>query len=84
MFALSNKIEKKNKQILCFANITKLSVLFINSLLSAIRWHFSQSDGFLSLTSVKKGSDDHSQCLPLDMDANRALTAPALPPSDVP
>lgn len=59
---------------------TKLSFCFVFSLLSAIRWHFSHFDGFLCLTSVKKGSAGHSQCLPLDTDANRALTGPA-PPS---
>lgn len=51
------------------------------SQLSAVRWHFSQLDGFLCLTSVSKGSAaHHSQCLPLDRDANRALTDP-VPPS---
>lgn len=58
----------------------KMAFCFVISLLSAIRWHFSQFDGFLCLTSVKKGSADHSQCLPLDTDANRALTGP-VPPS---
>lgn len=53
---------------------------FVISQLSAIRWHFSQLDGFLCLTSVSKGSANHSQRLPLDRDANRALTDP-VPPS---
>lgn len=43
-------------------------------------WHFSQFDGCLCLTSMSKGSANHSQCLPLDRDANRALTDP-VPPS---
>lgn len=46
------------------------------SLLSAVRWHLSQPDGFLALTSVSKGSANRSQHLPLDGDANRALTDP--------
>lgn len=50
------------------------------SQLSAVRWHFSQLDGFLCLTSVSKGSANHSQRLPLDKDANRALTD-SVPPS---
>lgn len=48
--------------------------------LSAVQWHFSQLDGFLHLTSVCKGSANHSQRLPLDRDVNRALTDP-VPPS---
>lgn len=48
--------------------------------LTLVRWHYSQFDGFLCLTSVSKRSADHSQRLPLDRDANRALTDP-VPPS---
>lgn len=58
-------------------NVTWRTVI---SQLSAVRWHFSQLDGFLRLTSVSKGSVNHSQRLPLDRDANRALTDP-VPPS---
>lgn len=46
----------------------------LTSQLSAVRWHFGQLDGFLCLTSVSKGSANHFQRLPLDRDANRALT----------
>lgn len=46
----------------------------IPSQLSVSSSLFSQFDGFLSLTSLSKGSTIYSQCLPQNTDANRGLT----------